>query len=97
MQPLNNRAEKATDPFTNVSDVPPDFTAVKFLASLMTTSNIPPVGGWFSPFFPFLKLFFPTHTKEFQYCHQQKPDTTKLIWKLKFSWLDSFTHFLQWD
>ena len=38
--------------------MPPDFTAVKFFASLMNTSSIPPerIGG---SFFPLLKVFFP--------------------------------------
>lgn len=40
--------------------MPPDFTAVKFFASLMNTSRIPPemIDGSF--FFPRLKVFFPT-------------------------------------
>lgn len=83
--------EKTTNPFTKVSDVPPDFTAVKFFASLMRTSNIPPDGRWESPFFPFLKLFFPTHRTELQHHHQELYIyTARLIWKSKLFWLDFF-------
>lgn len=68
---MERKKKRNTDPFTKVSDVPPDFTAVKFFASLMRTSNIPPHGMWDSPFFPFLKLFFPVRRKELQH-HNQK-------------------------
>lgn len=59
-----------TNPFTKVSDVPPDFTAVKFFASLMRTSNMPPAGRWESPFFPFLKPLFPKHRTKLQNYNQ---------------------------
>lgn len=39
--------------------MPPDFTAVKFFASLMNTSSIPPEITGDSFFFPLLKVFFP--------------------------------------
>ena len=50
---------KQNYPFTKLSEVPPDFTAVKFFASLMNTSRIPPEMTGESFFFPRLKVFFP--------------------------------------
>lgn len=50
---------KQSYPFTKLSEVPPDFTAVKFFASLMNTSSIPPEITGDSFFFPFLKVLFP--------------------------------------
>lgn len=50
---------KPNYPFTKLSEVPPDFTAVKFFASLMNTSRIPPETIDESFFFPRLKVFFP--------------------------------------
>ncbi|KAG9339480.1 hypothetical protein JZ751_023619, partial [Albula glossodonta] len=41
-----------------VSDVPPYFTAVRFLASLISSSTIPPLGSLMLVFFPFRKPFF---------------------------------------
>lgn len=44
--------------------MPPDFTAVKFLASLTNTSSIPPELMGASFFFPRLKVFFPASERQ---------------------------------
>lgn len=99
VQTLKNGEEKKnTDPFTKVSDVPPDFTAVKFFASLMRTSKMPPDGTWESPFFPFLKLFFPIHRQSCNIIIINYTYTARLIWKCEWTLFDFFFNcLLQWD
>ena len=68
-------------PFTKLSEVPPDLTAVRFFASLMNTSSIPPEMTGDSLFFPFLKVFFPARTSREEVEVEEIRDSTSYFTK----------------